>query len=93
VPHFAVMLAGDNCINVEIADAGEGTTFRPTGFFTTRFVRALSADEASRAALMLDLRQLTTNGRDADCDLSIRDIREDREGFAKFAPGKGFTWF
>jgi hypothetical protein len=61
---------------------------------TTRFVEADSANEAMEMVLRIVKLELQNDGRLTDhSTFEVKEIREDDEGFATFAPGGGFTFF
>ncbi len=90
---FAVRLNGEG-FRAEIA--GHSDKRRPaTGFFTTRFVEAVSEDDAVSRAIRLVEEELATRPecrRLPGSTITPVEVREDPADFDQYAPGRGFTW-
>ena len=94
---YAVSLHGTGC-RIEVTERRFGllsrTVLRPAGFYTTRFVEAATREEAAAAAvgLVLDeVKELNRSGTPPA--VTAEEVREDPEGYARHAPGSGFTWY
>lgn len=97
MPKFAVSLHGTGC-RVEVTKRRWGllrqTTIRPAGFYTTRFVEAATSDEAAARAIAVVQEELKDlNHSDSPASITAEGVREDEEGFFRYAPGSGFTWY
>ena len=96
--NYSVMLQGNGC-RVKIGEwesHPDLSTVEPVGFFTTRFVRALSPQEAAghaREMVDAELRPLLLNQSSEPVDITVVEVREDPDGFEQYAPGWGFTWY
>lgn len=93
---FTVSLHGTGC-SIEV---NEGKWLRrkpavqPVGFYTTRFIEAASAEEAAQRATGKVQEELSHLNRSEDPpNISVESVVEDEAGYAKYAPGGGFTWY
>lgn len=88
-------LHGTGC-RIEIGQGSRQNkpTIQALGFFTTRFVEAASAEEAARRTTGIvqeELRKLNQSARPPK--ILVESVVEDEAGYAKYAPGGGFTWY
>ena len=91
---YRVMVEGVNfLIGME---EGSSIEVGKYGFFTTRFVEALDADDAETKViemLRVELKTMVQNEK-SDSPMMFVDEMEELETFGEFeVPGRGFTWF
>lgn len=96
MPKFAVSFHGTGC-RIEV-DEGKWLRPKPTiqavGFYTTRFVEAASEAEAVNKATKIVQEELRRLNRSVHAPtVSVESVAEDEVSYAKYAPGRGFTWY
>jgi hypothetical protein len=97
MPKYTVSLHGTGC-RIEVTERRFGlirhTVLRPAGFYTTRFVEAATPEEAEAAAVTTVLDEVKGIDRSGSTPTVIaEEVREDAEGYARHAPGSGFSWY
>ena len=66
----------------------------PMGFYTVRFVDAPSKEEAIARVIEMVHAAVQSMYRDGyPRKIEVEEVREDEDGFAKYAPGVGFSWY
>lgn len=99
MPKYAVRLEGTGCqvrVQKRSVLSGEKSVIEAMGFYTTRFVEAVSPAEAGEkvtAMVRAELTPFLANRPDQIWSSSIDEIWEDPKGFSLYAPGSGFTWY
>jgi hypothetical protein len=91
---FAVLVEGLGCTGI-VFRREDGTTYRPQGFYATRFVEAPHSSAAGETVLRLIEQELIQLDRTShpSCRLGIAEVTVDTDAFDRYAPGQGFTWF
>lgn len=70
------------------------TVQRPMGFYTARFIEALSPEEAVEKAVAIVQEEVKDLHRPYHpWSVAADEVREDAEQFNKYAPGLGFSWY
>jgi hypothetical protein len=97
MPKFAVTVHGTGCwLGSEERREGKWrrTAPRSMGFYTLRFVECGTHEEAADRAVAMVREDVKDFHRpDHSWSITVEEVREDAETFAKYAPALGFSWY